>query len=207
MHLTRVDKVSFNKSANSLCKQWINGYCLLNQPIKQLTPPTRCSPVKPKCEFIKIVIQAGRFHPVLISSQQPAFKQDNNTINFRQQVFTNISLISNYFMDISNFGQPMITFPAICINNTAGFNTRLNGIFQIYSRSICYLLETNTSNSVVFHLYHYNNQYFSFNSPAESPRSFSTYVDLISINSTRESITSWSYIAWRNLCNHVQTVR
>lgn len=89
-------------TTNVLARNRINDYSLLDEVIEQLATRTGRSSIKSKHKFVQIVIQMRRTWCTLMCSQQPSFQQGGNTIGQRQQIFTNISRLTNHFMMITN---------------------------------------------------------------------------------------------------------
>ncbi len=117
MHLTPVIIISLRSDGstmNKLCKHGFDRYCLMHQTIKQLATRIGGPTVEPKRKFIKVVIKMGRLHTTLASTQQPTPEQCNNTVDLGQQVFADVSLVTYYFMCISDFGQSYIHGYYIC---------------------------------------------------------------------------------------------
>jgi len=129
----------------------------------------------------------------LIGSQQPALDQGNNLVDLGQQVSPNNSLLSDNFVFVTQFGQSPIASPSIGLDNTAGFDTLLNGTLPAESRCIRHTLEPNSYSISFFKLYHYNNQRFTGCSSIMFSWFLSPYVDLIHLDGARETIPSRSY--------------
>lgn len=169
---------------------WINCYSLLNKTEKEFSSRSRCSAIKAKSKFIQIIVQMRGANRSLVCPQQPAFKQRCYDITLWQQVFTYISLISNYFVSISNKLQSVISIPSIRTYNTAWCYSIFYCLFQAFSRCIGYTFKSNTTNTSLIQLSNNNNQ--SFTSSASTSLSWfsSSDVSFIYLNYTRKLVTT-----------------
>ena len=118
---------------------WINCYSLLNKTEKEFSSRSRCSAIKAESKFIQIIVQMRGANRSLVCPQQPAFKQRCYDIAFWQQIFTYISLISDYFVSISNKLQSVISIPSIRAYDTAScYRSLKTTIRTVVQFAICF---------------------------------------------------------------------
>jgi len=129
----------------------------------------------------------------LISSQQPTLEQRSNAVDFGQQVSANVSFFSDNFVYVTAFRQLPVAFPSVRLDSAARFNILFNSPFQAWPRCIRCTPEPNSPDFTFFNLYHDNNQRFTRCTTTPLPRFFPTYVDLICLNGTRQTVSSRSY--------------
>jgi len=169
---------------------WINRYSLLNKTEKEFSSRSRCSAIKAKSKFIQIIVQMRDANRSLVCPQQPAFKQRCYDIAFWQQVFAYISLISDYFVSISNKFQSVISIPSIRAYDTAWYYSIFYCLFQAFSRCIGYTFKSNTTNTSVIQLSSNNNQSLASSAPTSLSWFSSTDVCFIYLNYTRKLVTT-----------------
>jgi len=129
MHFTQAPIIYFRLGFRM---DWINCYSLLNKTEKEFSSRSRCSAIKAKSKFIQIIVQMRGTNRSLVCPRQPAFKQRCYDIAFWQQIFTYISLISDYFVSIANKLQSVISIPSIRAYDTARCYSIFYCLFQAF---------------------------------------------------------------------------
>ncbi len=187
---------------NVLREDGLDRCCLLHQSVKQLATRTGRSTVEPKRVFIEVVIEMRRLDPTLVSSQQPAFDQGNNLVDLGQHILPDGGVLPDDLTFVAESGQSLIASPSIGLDSAARLHTLFHSTFQAGARRIRYTPESNPCNLTLFKLYHDNNQRFARCSSTALPRFLSAYVDLICLNCTRKTISSWTHHSASEFVKH-----
>ncbi len=132
-------------------------------------------------------------HCSLMSSLQPALEQSGHSICKWQEVVSNISIFTDYPMDVSSRRQPCISSPAVCSDNSAWLNELLHSSYQTLRRGIEHPLKTNSSDPFAVLLCYNEYQCFTCGAATTIYGPFSTNVSFVDFYSTRKTITIWSH--------------
>jgi hypothetical protein len=198
MHLTQVHTIScvlrfYVSVLNSQSRQRINRCCLLNNPIKKLTSRPRSPAVKPEGKLIQVVIQVRYTHGSLMRSQQPTFEKRNNSVYQWQQIFTDVGLLTNDVVVISQALQLAVATPAIRSHHSGWLDTILDRSFQTLCRGIEYSVEADSPDAVPVLLGYDKHQCLAHRTTATFPWLLSTKVRFIDFYHARETVSPRPY--------------
>jgi len=126
-------------------------------------------------------------------SQQPAFKQRNNTIYHGQQVLANMRILSDDLVDIAQSLQLPVPTPTVRTNNSAWVNTILYCTPQALCRSIGYSAKADSSDPMAILLGRDNDQRLASRAPTPFSWLFSTKVRFINLHNARETVPPWPH--------------
>ena len=121
-------------------------------------------------------------------SQQPAFKQRNNTIYHGQQILADMRILSDDLVDIAQSLQLPVPTPAVRTDNSAWINTILYCTPQTLCRSIGYSAKADSSDPMAILLGRDNYQRLPGRAPTPFSWLFSTKVSFINLHNAREMI-------------------
>lgn len=125
-----------------------------------------------------------------MSPQQPTFQQGSHTVNQRQQVFANISRLTDNLMLITRGRQLAISSPTIRTDFIFGLNTLFNRGYQAIPGSVFNFVQSDSSGTFAFIFYRYNHQRFVRSPSAMFPRPGTTKIDFINLHRPDQVITA-----------------
>ena len=198
MHLTQVYTIScalcFCVSVlNSRSRQRFNCCGLLYNPIKKLAPGARCSAVKTEGELVQVIIQVRYTHGSLMRSQQPPFEQRYNSVYQWQQILTNVGVLPDDLVGISQALQLAVPTPAIGSHNSAWLDTLLDSSFQTLCRGIDHSAKADSPDAVTVLLGCDNDQCLARCTTATFTWLLSTNVRFIDFYNARETVSPRPY--------------
>src|SRR5665648_344120 len=121
---------------NFISRYRSNRDSVLNQAEKQLSARVRFSSIKSESELVQIIIQMGRADCSLMCAEQPSLQEGCPTVYQWQEVFSDISRLTDNGMFIRFRRQVPIASPPISPHQTVGFHTLFDGHHQTIRRGI-----------------------------------------------------------------------
>ena len=101
--------------------------CLLQQPVEKLSPTDRGPSVKPKNEFIKIMVQIPMSYTALMDPKQPPFEQGCDPVNagkIHQRGCASFAIQDRGIMLVTQSLQTSISLPSIGDDHTTPSDMR-----------------------------------------------------------------------------------
>ena len=122
---------------------------LTDKSIEQQSPRTRSASIEPKRVFVEIIVKMLFRSSPLICSAQPPFEERRNSMWARHENVSRIRRIgqhSNFMVEAPGLKRS-ITFPPICLDDSAGFNHFTHKTHETVRRNIWDPTQSNSAQS------------------------------------------------------------
>ncbi len=114
-------------------------------------------------------------------------------MNFRKQILPHIGTLPDYVVRVSQFRQPRIAYPCVCVYDAARLDRSLDSVLQAGCRGIGYPLKTDSSDAPTIFLGCYDNQLLLRCSTTSFAWFFSADVTFVYFDYARKAIPPRPY--------------